>query len=235
MSRRGSLNERLRLHVLRTVGVALWRLGERLGLDPVGATDGPPHRPSPRRRAELDELIDRALAADGVIDAAACPVPAHELLTHLVVERGLLLHGSNDVSIEVLEPRPAVDFGTELHVVVACDDGIWPIFYAVVAREQVEAIFTACVHVGRRRSYVFAIGADPAAPASWRHGAVYAQPRTGFRREWGQEWVNGSAVRPLLRVLVRPDDFPLRKSVVALSPGEGFRTFRRRLRAARQT
>ena len=233
VKRRGPLGERLRVSALRTVGVAVWRVGERLGLDPVGATDGPLHRPSPQRRAELDELIDRALAADGVIDAAACPAPAHELLTHLVVERGLLLHGSNDVAIDVLEPRPAIDFGTELDAVVACDDGIWPIFYAVVARPRVEAVYTACVHVGGRRTYVFAIGEDPAATSSWTRGAVYALPRAGFRREWGREWVSSSAVRPVLRVLVRPEDFPLRESVVAMSRGEGFRSFRRRLQAAR--
>jgi hypothetical protein len=232
--RRGSLGERLRLRALRSVGVAAWRLGELLGLDLVGATDGPPHALSLALRAELDRLIASAIAADGVIDAAAFPVPAHELLTHLVVEHGLLLHGSNDASIDALEPRPAADFGTELDAVVACDDGIWPIFYAVVARERVEFLFTACIHVGGRRSYAFAIGADPAAPTSWTRGAVYALPRAGFHREWGREWVNGSAVRPLLRVLVGPEDFPLRESVVAMWPGEGFRSFRRRLQAARR-
>jgi hypothetical protein len=79
-------------------------------------------------------LFATARAGDGTIDAAACPYPLHELLTYLVVEHDLLLHGSNDVTLEVLEPRPAQDWDTELQAVVACDDGIWPIFYAVVAR-----------------------------------------------------------------------------------------------------
>ena len=43
-------------------------------------------------------------------------------------------------------------------------------------------------------------------------GAVYALPRDGFRREWGNQWLAGSEVAPVLRVLVQPSDFPLRNT-----------------------
>jgi hypothetical protein len=236
MKRSGPLRERLALRALR-LGAVLWRLCERLGIDLVGATEGPP-LPDPARRKEFDELIAAAVDGDGVIDASALDYPVHELLTHLVTEHGMLLHGSNDATLELIEPRPAHDFGTEIHAVVACADGIWPIFYAVVARDRVDGMFNGCVHIGRpprlRRFYLFALaGADPAAPTSWTRGAVYALPRNGFRREWGTEWVSPYPARPVLRVLVGPEDFPLRDAVVAASPGEGFRSIRRRLRAAR--
>jgi len=159
-------------------------------------------------------------------------------LTHLVVEHDLLLHGSNDAELEVLEPRPARDYDTELFAAVACDDGIWPIFYAVIARDRIEAVFTACTHLGRpprlRRFYMFAIGGDPASPTSWTRGVVYALPRDGFRREWGHEWVTARPVRPLLRVLVGPEDFPLRDTVVGLSTPDEFRRVNRHLRAAKR-
>lgn len=162
----------------------------------------------------------------------------HELLTHLVVEHGLLLHGSNDDSLELLEPRPARDWETELLAVVACDDGIWPIFYAVVARPRIAEVFTACLHLGRpprlRRFYMFAIGGDPGAPESWTDGVVYALPRTGFRREWGREWVSPAPVRPVLRVPVRPEDFPLRDAVVGLSGPDEFRRVAHHLRRAKR-
>ena len=106
---------------------------------------------------------------------------------------------------------------------VACDDGIWPIFYAVVARERVEGVFTACLHLGRppnlRRFYMFALGGDPGAATTWTRGAVYALPRAGFRREWEQEWVSPEPVRPVLRVPVGPEDFPLRDAAVGATPG----------------
>jgi hypothetical protein len=172
------------------------------------------------------------------VDVAACPYPIHELLTHLVLEHRLLLHGSNHRELEVLEPRPARDGATELDAVVAADDGIWPLFYAVLARDRVAGIFSACTHLGRpprlRRFYVFAIAADPASPLTWTPGTMYALPRQGFRREWGNEWVNPRAVRPVLRVPVRPEDFPLRAAVVGLSGPEELRRVLHHLRAAKR-
>ena len=232
MKRTGPLRSRLALRALRS-GVVLWRLCERLGIDVAGATDGPPIATDETRRRIFDDLIAAARAGNGTVDAAACAYPLHELLTHLVAEHGLLLHGSNDTTLELLEPRPARDFDTELQAVVACDDGIWPIFYAVVARDRSEGVFTACLHVGRRRLYTFATGSDPADPASWTRGAVYALPRAGFRREWGREWVSAQPVRPLLRVLVGPEDFPLRDTVVGASP-EQFRRIFAHLREAKR-
>jgi hypothetical protein len=236
MRRTGPLGDRLKLRALRS-GVVLWGLCERLGLDIAGSTEGPPVTLDRPRRKAFDELVAGARAGDGTIDASACPDPVHELLTYLVLERGLLLHGSNDITLDVLEPRPAHDFGTVLQAVVACDDGIWPLFYAVVARDRTDGVFTACLHVGRpsrlRRFYTFATASDPADASSWTHGAVYAVPRDGFRREWGREWVKADAVRPVLRVLVRPEDFPLREVVVQATP-EQFRRIFRHLRAARR-
>ena len=111
-------------------------------------------------------------------------------------------------------------------------------FYAVVARDRIENVFTACMHLGRpprlRRFYMFAIEGDASAPASWTRGAVYALPRAGFRREWGREWVSAERVRPLLRVPVGPEDFPLRDAVLGLATREDFRRVIPLLRAAKR-
>jgi len=228
MRRSGPLRSRLALRALRS-GVVVWRLCERLGIDVAGATEGPAIVTDQERYETFESLIADALGGNGTLDAAACPYPLHELLTHLVARHGLLLHGSNDATLEVLEPRPAHDFDTELRAVVACDDGIWPIFYAVVARDRSEGVFTACLHLGRpphpRRLYAFATSSDPADPTSWTRGAVYALPRKGFRREWGQEWVSAESVRPLLRIPVGAEDFPLRHAVAAATPEQFRRIF----------
>ena len=222
---------------MRSVGLSALRLAERLGLN-TGSTEGPPVATDPASRAVFDELIASARAGDGTIDVGSCPYPPHELLTYLVSERDYLLHGSNDPAIRVLEPNPAHDFGTELRAVVACDDAIWPLFYAVVARERIEAMFTNCMHVGRpprfRRLYMFAIVADPTDDATWTRGVVYALPRDRFRHEWGNEWVSEHHVEPLLRIPVTPEDFPLRESVVGLSDTGELRRVIRHLRASRR-
>jgi len=190
------------------------------------------------RRQTFERMIASARAGDGTVDTTGCPYPVHELLTHLVDDHGLLLHGSNHRTLEQLDPQPAQDFDTALLAVVACDDGIWPIFYAVVARDRVEGILTACTHLGRgscrRRFYLFALLGDPAESSTWTDGVVYAFPRAGFRREWGNEWVSPDRVRPQLRVPVRPGDFPLRHTVVGLSSPMGVRAVISRLRAAKR-
>lgn len=214
--REGSFVERSKVFFLRSVLFNVWRVAERLGIRI--ATEGPPYAPTDAEREELDALVARAGAAGGVIDAASIAMPAHQLLTHLVERHGLLLHGSNHTDLGVLEPRPARDFGTSVEVVAAADDGIWPLFYAVVARQQVNGVFTACMHLGRRpslrRRYFFRVfGADPSSETTWTDGAVYAVARDGFEREWGNEWLRSSEVTPVLRVLVSPGDFPLRETV----------------------
>lgn len=238
MKRTGPLRQRIALRASRSLGVAVWRLTERLGIDVAGATEGPRPTLDEARRETFEELIAAARAGDGNLDRAACPYPVHELLTHLVLEQGLLLHGSNNGTLETLEPQPARDWATELRAVVACDDGIWPIFYAVVARHVVDGVFTACTHLGRpprqRRFYMLAIGGDPAAPTVWTEGVVYAVKRAGFRREWGHEWVNARPVRPELRVVVRPEDLPLRNAVIGLSDQAEFRRVNHHLRAAKR-
>lgn len=211
--REGSSRERLKLFFLRRVLFNVWRVAERLGVRL--STEGPTHAPSEAQREAMDALVVRARADGGLVDASSIAFPAHELLTHLVLHHGLLLHGTNNPDLEVLEPRPARDFGTYVDAVAAADDGIWPIFYAVVARDRVEGVFTACLHLDRpprlRRFYMFRVfGADPHDETTWTNGAVYAVARDGFRREWGNEWLAGNEVAPVLRVLVQPSDFPLR-------------------------
>lgn len=224
--------------MVRSFGIGVWRLGERLGVDLVGANQVPRTPDDARRQETFERLIASARAADGTVDTAGCPYPVHELLTYLVDRHGLLLHGSNRTALDVLEPQPARDLDTSLHAVVACDDGIWPLFYAVVARDRVDGVVTACTHVGggsrRRRFYVFALLGDAAAPTTWTEGAVYALPRTGFRREWGNEWVSADPVQPQLRIRVQPADFPLLDTVVGLSAPTGVRSAIRALRAAKR-
>src|SRR5687767_13298310 len=110
--------------------MAIWRLGERLGINLIGANEVPRTAADDTRAETFERLIADALAGDGTLDLEGCPYPAHELLTQLVDRHGLLLHGSNHTRLEVLEPQPARDLDTTLHAVVACDDGIWPMFYA---------------------------------------------------------------------------------------------------------
>ena len=73
--------------------------------------------------------------------------------------------------------------------------------------------------------------------STFTDGVVYALPRAGFRREWGNEWVSPEAVRPQLQPSRRQAraDFPLLDTVVELSSPLGVRRVIRQLRAAKRT
>ena len=89
-------------------------------------------------------------------------------------------------------------------------------FYAVVARDRVEGVFTACLHLGRppgqRRFYMFRVLGRTLATTRRGRTVPLRGSRDGFRREWGNEWLAGNEVAPVLRVLVQPSDFPLRNT-----------------------
>ena len=143
-----------------------------------------------------------------------------------VEARHLLLHGSNRLGVEQFEPREQGDFaGRPVCAVFATDDEIWPMYFAVVNRERVGGLINSCGHVSRdgvRRSrYLFAIRADPADPASWRDGAVYAFSRAPFvQQTQPREWLSFVAVEPLVEVPVSPGDFPFLADVLPFGVGD---------------
>jgi len=212
-----------------------WRLGRLLLQVRVNALDvveGPPLVIGADRAATYDEL----LRTGGLIDYRL-PSPKHEFLSYAVARRGLLAHGSNRHDIEEFEPRPANEAGTIQLFVHAASDGIWPIYFATVARPAGRNVLVnGCAHVGRgdrlRRYYFFGISGNPDDDASWTDGMVYLLPGSTFRRHQGEEWISSTPVRPVARLRVTPDDFPFRRATVGVfwpeMPGRVRRRFRRR-------
>ena len=60
MKRSGPLRDRLVLRAMR-LSVGLWGQAERVGIDLIGASEGPP-LPDPARRKELDAVVTPALS-----------------------------------------------------------------------------------------------------------------------------------------------------------------------------
>jgi hypothetical protein len=149
------------------------------------------------------ETID-AHSASSIINYA-CPFPKFEFLTYLVRRKGVLLHGSNDPGITRFEPRQRTDFrGRVRESVFATDDGIWPIYFAIVDRDRVKILRNACFQVAdeqgvTRTHYLFAVPARQLHQHPWREGTVYILPRETFvqdqivdaeGRVW-KEWASG--------------------------------------------
>jgi hypothetical protein len=191
-------------------------------------------------RPATDPLSDAALErawghvlAHQAIESTALDPPVWRLLDWVLQREPVLLHGSNSAGIEVFEPRRQTDYeGTPVVAVFACDDAIWPLFFAVVDRERAQVLRNGCLHTAQGPRYFFAVA--PEGIAAWRAGCVYVLPRERFSQGSSlREWTATAPVRPLARIRVEPSDFPHLDSVIQFEPGEPEAQFVERLTAAR--
>jgi hypothetical protein len=151
------------------------------------------------------------------------PYPKYEFLSYLVEHKNLLLHGSNHMSLEVVDPvRTSTSKAVwqKLDAVYACSDGIWPIFYAIVDRKNYSgSLRNECLRLTDARGcvkkfYYFALNIQMLRKRVWTDGMIYVLKRDDFEQLTDQlgnlleEWVSKSGVRPCARLLVTPKDFP---------------------------
>jgi hypothetical protein len=178
--------------------------------------------------AEFDALVERT--PEGVSIDYDSASPKHLFLRHLGERQRFLLHGSNDTEIAEFEPRAQETYtGKPVEAVFATDDGIWVLFFAVVARPPVWSLRNACSVRAHRRRYFFAIDTDPAATDSWTDGAVYLLPRDTFEQSYDAEWISPTPVRPRARLAVTRADFPYADRVFRHRFGESEASFMGRL------
>jgi hypothetical protein len=178
--------------------------------------------------AEFDAMLD-ATDDGGWIDFNSSR-PKHLFLRYVGEGMRCLLHGSNDTEIAEFEPRSQETYtGDPVEAVFATDDGIWVVFFAVVARPPVWSLRNACNVRGGRRRYFFAIDTDPAAPGSWTSGAVYLLAPDTFTQTYDAEWISSTPVRPRARLAVTRSDFPYARNVFRHRFGESDAAFMCRL------
>lgn len=179
----------------------------------------PAARESAALREQFDQVLDDALAAgpDRPIDYRL-DAPRWQFLCHAADRSDYVLHGSGNPDIAEFEPRQPQDlneFGARL-AVFAATDGIWPIFYAILDRENVPmGMCNACFRNDDGIHYYFSISAPALRQRPWRTGTVYLLPSATFDLEparpgKGQPAHAASAtpVRPVAKLTVGPEDFP---------------------------
>lgn len=154
--------------------------------------------------------------------------PDHTPVTAALAERlaagDVLLHRSNDASIEVLEPRGQTDYsGRPITAVFATADPVWPLFFATLDYSRYTgSVRNGCFETDRgRRHYFFSVNDS----ARWCDGAIYVLPRSTFTRARRRavsfdEWWSPSAVEPVDVVRVTPGDFPFADRVAVHREGE---------------
>lgn len=191
----------------------------------------PPFDLPPEKQGAFEELwLSRNTG--GLIDYCL-PYPKWQFLTYLCETQEVVLHGSQNGQIKVVEPRKANDIRaySNQHAIYATTDGIWVIYFAIVDRKKYPglSLFNSCfcARISANQFsdplYFFSITHSALLQQPWCEGMIYILPRQTFEREASQQvqgveivfphWVSSVAAEPLARLLVGPEDFPFLSSI----------------------
>ena len=107
----------------------------------------PPLDSSPEKQRAFDDLWQSR--PEGGFLNYHLPYPKWQFLSYLCESRELVLHGSQDVGIGIVEPRQANDtkaFSNQ-RAIYATTDGIWVIYFAILDRQKHRglSLFNSCL------------------------------------------------------------------------------------------
>jgi hypothetical protein len=156
------------------------------------------------------------------------PYPKWQYLTYICDTRDLVLHGSQNGTIGIVEPRQAhgIKVFSDQRAIYATTDGIWVIYFAILDRagHPEMTLFNSCFRLRMPGGTVvgplyFSITHSVLLQDPWCEGAVYILPRQGFGQEAPQQmqgyevifphWVSGSPATPVAKLRVKHADLPL--------------------------
>ncbi|GEM44601.1 hypothetical protein [Deinococcus cellulosilyticus] len=157
------------------------------------------------------------------------PVPLWSFLRWME-QHPVVFHGSGNPDIEVFEPRTPLDFSADAfskqHAVFASGDGIWAMFYAILNRPV--RFLNGALQVRQQAGwspmhYFFSVNGAADRTQLWREGTLYVLPKSAFqpqppylmqdREILEPQWICPHPVRPLAKIQVSPQVFPLLSQV----------------------
>lgn len=187
----------------------------------------PPMSLDNQAKHACDAYIQYALA-----HGAATPldypltIPKWQFLCYLVEHYPILLHGSGNHHIATFKPHQPQDlheFGAQ-KAVYATDDGIWPLYFAIVDRHKSPTIVNACIRPEATNSsqaqafYFFSVSRQALGEQPYHEGMVYLLPRDTFVQEpplildayriYTAQYASTSTVKPVAKLAIEPQDFP---------------------------
>lgn len=186
----------------------------------------PPFELTSEKQAAFESLFISTTPGDFVDYQLA--YPRWQFLSYLCQTRNLVLHGSQNRAIDVVEPRKAKDIKifSAQEAIYATTDGIWVIYFAIIDRKRFEqlSLFNSCVNIRISSDqvmgplYFFSITHSALLQNPWCDGVIYILPRENFQQEPPQQmmgaeisfphWISAMPAKPVAKLLVRPQDFP---------------------------
>ena len=180
-----------------------------------------------KQRVAFDHLFDAAQqsGSNTLIDYNL-PYPKSDFLNYLCDWRGLVVHGSPNPDLDVLQPiRKSGDdneFGNRQQV-FASPDAIWAMWFAILDKSKFKLTRNGCVRVGvgpgRIKYYHFELPKSNKDNRPFIEGTIYIARAEDFpdKRPYPlldhfnaeiEEWGSTNPITPLARIKVTPEDFP---------------------------
>ncbi len=181
---------------------------------------------SPAKRQAFENLWHAH--SHGNVIPYALPYPKWQFLTYLCETQALVLHGSQNHTIGIVEPRQANDIRaySNQRAIYATTDGIWVIYFAILDRIKFPelSLFNTCLRVRNPAGqlsdplYFFSITQSALLQQPWCAGMIYILSRQTFEQEAPQHiqgleivfphWISQQPAPVLARLTVGPEDFP---------------------------
>ena len=191
----------------------------------------PPFKLTDEKQKVFDDLFT-STPAEELIDYNL-PYPKWEFLSYLCDSRELVLHGSQNMDISVVEPRQAIDIRdfSNREAIYATTDGIWVIYFAILDRRKHRdlTLFNSCLRAQLAEDqfsdplYFFSITHSALVKEPWCDGTIYIIPRQAFTQEVPQQaqgftvifthWISCQPVTPRARLNVSHEDFPFMEQI----------------------
>ena len=151
----------------------------------------PPIESTPERQQAFERLF-QATPVGGLIDYQL-PYPKWQYLSWLCETKELVLHGSQNLGIDTVEPQQARDIKafSKQDAIYATTNGIWVIYFAIIDRKNFPglSLFNSCLQVRIAADqwsepfYFFSISQFARIQNPWCEGMVYILPRQTFEQE----------------------------------------------------
>jgi hypothetical protein len=181
---------------------------------------------TPEMKAAFANLLDST--PSGKVVDYSLPFPKWQFLTYICETKELVLHGSQNLGIEIVDPRQANDIKafSNQTAIYATTDGIFVLYFAILDRMKFPemTLFNSCLQARTSPEqlseplYFFSITHSVLLQKPWCIGAVYILPRHFFTQESAQQvqgteivfphWIGSTPTRPIAKLIVEPDDFP---------------------------
>ncbi len=165
----------------------------------------------------------------GQIISEENPFSKYRFLQYVASKEKFVFHGSNNVEIDIFEPRKQTLFNGNLtEAVFASSNPLWATFYAVFDRSKLVGNFrNGCLVYNDKKYHYYSLNKATQENDPWRSEKIYIFLKDKFtsadnRKIHFDEWVCHDFVKPVSTLEISADDFYYINKVATHSNNESF-------------